>query len=80
MTSPTQLPNTKPFNLLKALSPLDIVTVFYILISTLYMFIGASKLQDMASHENMRGHVLKLGSSYKHVQRRNKNIKNRRNI
>jgi membrane-associated phospholipid phosphatase len=48
------------FQLLKALSPLDIVTIFYIVISTLYMCIGASKLQDMAFHILVRVAILGL--------------------
>ena len=48
------------FPILKALSPLDIITVFYIVISTLYMFIGASKLQGMAFHILIRVSVLGL--------------------
>ena len=48
------------FHFLKALSPLDIVTIFYIVISTLYMCIGASKLQDMAFHILVRVAILGL--------------------
>lgn len=44
--------NTKKIGhpILKALSPLDMATIFYVVISALYMFIGVSKLQDMSSH------------------------------
>ncbi len=69
MTISTQVKNKTNFNLLKALSPLDIATVFYILISTLYMFIGASKLQDMSSHIFVRVSILALigGLAYLHT-------------
>ncbi len=54
--------NTKKtnFHLLKALTPLDIVTIFYIIISTLYMCIGASKLQDITFHILVRMAILGL--------------------
>lgn len=52
--------NKVRFNLFKALSPLDIATIFYISISTLYMCIGASKLQDMLSHILVRIFIIAL--------------------
>ncbi len=48
------------FHLLKTLSPLDMVTIFYIVISTLYMCIGASKLEDMSFHILVRVAILGL--------------------
>ena len=60
MTVSTPVKNKTNFNLLKALSPLDIATIFYILISALYICIGASKLQGISPHIFVRVSILAL--------------------
>ena len=69
MTASIPVKNKTNFNLLKALSPLDIATIFYILISALYICIGASKLQGISPHIFVRVSILLLigGLAYLHT-------------